>query len=811
MKKLYFLLIALCFFNHLQSQIINFPDPKFKWWLLLTSYGATIASDDNGNYIKIDANNDGEIEMSEISNITSLYLASTDFLSIEGISNFKSLKNLTIKESKMTSINLRDLPNLIKFTCDKNKELLSLEIHGLSNLENLAFTNNLNLSSFNYSGLSKLKEINGAYNKFTSYDFTNLTELERIICTNNELKSLKVSNLSKLKELYFDDNQIETIDFSGLINLEILSFSRNLIRTLNLQDLSNLDGLYCLENKIESLDLSKLKKLSALNCRNNQLLTLDISSNTKLNIVDCSYNKLTSLFFKNGLEMGWNVNLDHNPNLKYVCIEEGKRNFDVFIGNAIDHAVDIGDKSKIVVNSYCSFLSGGDNYEMKGNARFDSDNNGCDLSDFSYPNFQLRVVSAKNVTEKFISNLFGNYSISLTPGDYSVVPVIENPSYFLVSPSQFNVSFPSQTSPSIQNFCLTSVGNHSDLEITLLPISSAVPGFDSTYKIVFKNKGNKVKSGSVNLNFNSKILNYVFSNTTTSNQNGDQITWDFINLRPFESKEITLTLKLNKPTEIPAVNNGDILKFTAIISSPDMDETPFDNTFTLNQTVVGSYDPNDKTCLEGTVITPSLIGEYVHYMIRFENTGTYQAQNIVVKDMIDLSKFDISTLIPTSSSHSFVTKISEGNKVEFIFENINLPFDDATNDGYIAFKIKTKPTLVVGDSFTNDANIYFDYNFPILTNKATSTFKTVLSTEDFNFSRYLNLYPNPASQVLNISQNDSIEIQSFEIYDILGQLVIAVPNAKTTSNIDISKLRTGNYFIKVKSDKGSSSMKFIKN
>ena len=69
--------------------------------------------------------------------------------------------------------------------------------------------------------------------------------------------------------------------------------------------------------------------------------------------------------------------------------------------------------------------------------------------------------------------------------------------------------------------------------------------------------------------------------------------------------------------------------------------------------------------------------------------------------MIDLSKFDISTLIPTDASHSYITKISEGNKVEFIFENINLPFEDANNDGYIAFKIKTKPTLVVGDSFEN--------------------------------------------------------------------------------------------------------------
>ncbi len=73
---------------------------------------------------------------------------------------------------------------------------------------------------------------------------------------------------------------------------------------------------------------------------------------------------------------------------------------------------------------------------------------------------------------------------------------------------------------------------------------------------------------------------------------------------------------------------------------------------------VDSYDPNDKTCLEGTTITPAMVGEYVHYVIRFENTGTYPAENIVVKDMIDLAKFDINTLIPIKGSHEFVTKIT---------------------------------------------------------------------------------------------------------------------------------------------------------
>lgn len=306
-------------------------------------------------------------------------------------------------------------------------------------------------------------------------------------------------------------------------------------------------------------------------------------------------------------------------------------------------------------------------------------------------------------------------------------------------------------------------------------------------------------------------MDYVIANPVINDQITEKLTWDYTNLRPFESREITIALNLNSPMEIPAVNNGDRLSFNALITPVTGDEKPVDNSSALRQTIVGSLDPNDKTCLEGDIITPSLIGEYVHYLIRFENKGTYPAQNIVVKDMIDLSKFDISTLITTSSSHSFVTKISGNNKVEFIFENVNLPFDDANNDGYIAFKIKTKPTLVVGDSFANEANIYFDYNFPVLTNKAISKFATTLGTEDFEFSNYFSVYPIPAHEVLNIAKTKEIEIQSISVYDILGQLVIALPNIKDASKIDVSNLRTGNYFLKIKSDKGNSSLKFIKN
>ena len=40
--------------------------------------------------------------------------------------------------------------------------------------------------------------------------------------------------------------------------------------------------------------------------------------------------------------------------------------------------------------------------------------------------------------------------------------------------------------------------------------------------------------------------------------------------------------------EIPAVNGGDVLSYTANITSGNTDEMPNDNTFALNQTVVNS-------------------------------------------------------------------------------------------------------------------------------------------------------------------------------------------------------------------------------
>ena len=234
----------------------------------------------------------------------------------------------------------------------------------------------------------------------------------------------------------------------------------------------------------------------------------------------------------------------------------------------------------------------------------------------------------------------------------------------------------------------------------------------------------------------------------------------------------------------------------------------FDGIWINNQTVINSHDPNDKTCIEGTTVSPSMIGQYVHYVIRFENTGTANAQHIVVKDIINTAKYDITSLVPLSGSAAYTTKRSNTNQVEFVFQNINLPFDDANNDGYVAFKIKTKPTLVVGSTFSNSANIYFDYNAPIVTNTYTTTI-TALGAQDFDFGSVFTLSPVPAKNSLTITTNQNVVMSSVSIYNALGQLVQVNTNPNET--IDVSGLRTGTYFIKIISDKGTASSKFIKN
>jgi hypothetical protein len=85
-----------------------------------------------------------------------------------------------------------------------------------------------------------------------------------------------------------------------------------------------------------------------------------------------------------------------------------------------------------------------------------------------------------------------------------------------------------------------------------------------------------------------------------------------------------------------------------------------------------------------------------------------------------------------------------------------------------------------------------------------------LASQDFTITDYFSYYPNPAKQMLNLETKATIIVNSINIYNMLGQMVMAIPNAESVSSIDVSDLKTGTYFIKVNTDKGTANAKFIK-
>jgi uncharacterized repeat protein (TIGR01451 family) len=202
----------------------------------------------------------------------------------------------------------------------------------------------------------------------------------------------------------------------------------------------------------------------------------------------------------------------------------------------------------------------------------------------------------------------------------------------------------------------------------------------------------------------------------------DTLKWNYFNLKPLDTASIIVYGSLKPP---PLASIGDTTISTAIITSDKTDLAPFDNVAKLVQVLRGSYDPNDKTESHGGSILKSVVanGEYLQYLIRFQNTGTDTAFNVYIRDTLD-SKLDWSSFRMIETSHSYQLNITGGSKCLWTFSNIEL-VDSFKNEplshGYISFIIKPKPTVQIGDVIRNTASIYFDYNLPVVTNTETTT------------------------------------------------------------------------------------------
>jgi len=772
---------------------INIPDANFKAKLLSSSTSPfdMIARNASGNPIVVDINTNGEIEESEALLVYSLSVRNAGIADLTGLEYFTNLKWLEVDFNPLTSLSTSGLVNL-EHLAGYNCAVATANLNDSVNLETLMLSNN-QLTTLDLSNLDSLQYLSVGSNQLTSLDVAGMVNLVHLDCTNNLLTQLNVNNLTNLTGLDCANNLLTNLSIDNLVNLAGLSFGNSGLNPVEVNNLVNLTSLYFYGGLQTTMDVSNLVNLNILAFSNTNLTAIDASNNSNVGEFSVSENPdLVYLNIKDGTPDS-SISVTSCPNLIAICTNEED------VEQLYASIIMQGDfNPNLSVTSYCDFTPGGNYNTITGSVLFDFDNNGCDDTD-AQPFIKMNINGGTQQGSSFADES-GNYTFYTQEGIFAVTPQLENPSYFTVSPVNAIVNFPIvDNSISTNNFCITANGVVPNAEIVVAPVIPARPGFDAEYKIVYKNTGNQILSGQVYFYYQDAVLDLVSTSVPTSAEATGLLTWNYADLQPFESRSINVILNVNGPMETPPVNNGDELIFNVGTNPVNGNEI----VFSYFQTVVGSFDPNDIICLEGESEAPSAIGNYLHYIVNFENTGTAPAENVVVKVEIDATKYDVPSLQILNGSHPVEARINN-NVAEFIFKNIDL---ETNGHGNILLKVKSKSSLNVGETVTKKANIFFDYNFPILTNEANTTFQD-LAVEEHLLDNSITAYPNPSRNLVNIEARSVIN--SVQVYDIQGRLLMTHLANDAKTSIDISDKSNGVYFFKIHSDKGIKVEKIIK-
>ncbi|MBX7052987.1 MAG: hypothetical protein K1X54_13195 [Flavobacteriales bacterium] len=343
--------------------------------------------------------------------------------------------------------------------------------------------------------------------------------------------------------------------------------------------------------------------------------------------------------------------------------------------------------------------------------------------------FQNSIIHNQNELPVGSINANGSY--------YVVIPESSNmqihsmvPSGFLDGP-EYSLAYSTGVDYLEYNFPLCPNLNFHDVRVYGY-LESPRPGYACEYSISLKNEVVPTESVLLTLDFTNMPGASVSS--TDGTVSGNTVTWTVNDLTFMETNHFVVEFYVDPSTPLGTIYNPVV---TATLLSAPVDDDPSDNIFSLNRTVIGSYDPNDKTVnIEAVDVAeiPTDDGVWLDYTIRFQNTGTAEAITVRVEDVIT-ENLDLTTFESLDASHFYEVSFKENRLVEWLFDNIMLP-DSSSNEpeshGFIHFRIKSIPGLGITDTIENSVAIYFDFNEPVMTNTAITSFYECAQNAEIN-------------------------------------------------------------------------------
>ncbi len=349
-----------------------------------------------------------------------------------------------------------------------------------------------------------------------------------------------------------------------------------------------------------------------------------------------------------------------------------------------------------------------------------NNNNKLDSNEFPKSNVKLSssannftYSNAKGIAQIYVDSL-GSYKITATP-----------PAFYNTVPSSYTHNLTSYDTLIIDTFALQPNTLKDSLSIVATPINFAArPGFKYAYNIQYENVGTTVLSPTINFSYDNNLLTYDSSSNNAVVNNGSSLSLSQGIFAPGQAGSFTAYFKVKTTAAL-----GTDLLAVASISAGNCN-----NVDSIKTVVRGSYDPNDKYATPTLTLQDVANRKYINYTIRFQNTGTDTAFNVIISDSLS-GYLKINNLKGITSSHPCKFTLKNG-VAYFEFIGINLP-DSNTNrlacNGFVKFQILADENVAAGTVIPNKAYIYFDYNKAIITNVATTTIQNPLPLTLVNF------------------------------------------------------------------------------
>ncbi len=313
------------------------------------------------------------------------------------------------------------------------------------------------------------------------------------------------------------------------------------------------------------------------------------------------------------------------------------------------------------------------------------------------------------------------------------------------------------------------------------------------------------QNGMLSLTFSPK---YIFTEAypPPSTQNGNTVTWNMPNLDLLSGQKF---LHINLSYNGLILTPGDTVHTTVNVNPTNGDVIVPNNMIVKQDTVTGPYDPNAIYVTPSSCVVP---GSELKYTITFENLGNDTAQNVYIMDTVSAG-FEMQSMRLVAASHPMnISKIKNGgfDILKFEFPGINLADSSSpARHGFVSYTIDMNSNFPIGSSVTNKAGIYFDYMPAVLTNVSTTATCWPANVNDVRVSKIgIRIYPNPAIDELLI-QTDK-EYNTLTITNTLGQVMLSSDVNGKETEINITDLSAGIYYVTLKGLGAAEVRKFVK-